>query len=107
MVWGRGPGCCAASESEYRSHPASALKFVPGDSLREVPTRHAPTKPLLDDLREGLPGALVAREDLVGLEVDRDGLHGHALTMHLWNDHCQPKPVSAADSLAYDPMEAR
>src|SRR6185295_7118990 len=38
---------------------------------------------LLDHLREGLTLALLAREEGVGLHVDRDRLHGHALIVHL------------------------
>src|SRR5439155_1680660 len=40
-------------------------------------------KTMLDGLREGLSLPLTARQDFVRLQVNGDGLDGHALTMHL------------------------
>ena len=47
------------------------------------PGRRRRTEVCLDDVREGLPVVFAAREEGVGLEVNRDRLDGHALIMHL------------------------
>src|ERR1019366_8590634 len=54
------------------------------DGAEQIGGRPAPEL-LLDHVRERLARAFSARERVVGLKIDGDGLYGHALIMHLRN----------------------
>lgn len=60
--------------------PAGAGRSAIPVAVVRIPVRGRPPA-LLGDLRKSLSGSLGARQNLVRLEVDGDGLDGHALIM--------------------------